>query len=341
MHVDQTKIVSKLVRGLVNHIAQKGYSRDDLLWKIGTNEADLNNPDFFFSSTIYNRIYELGEGITGDAYLGFSFGAESTPDVGSDFGLIASTCETVADVLRYQLRYSSLVRNFDHFELVTVGDELFVKWTSDVSVSPHLIEEVFARRTSFISKYVLNSGNDVFRQVNFKHSLNGRDIKYIETLFGCPVLFDQPIDQIICNKSTLSLSLMTPDRDLREFYEGLARKKLVAQTQVGIVEKVSKILVGALPDMLSLDHVSNNLSISPRTLQRQLHKHGYTLKALYAEVKRNVAMDSLKAGQSLMTISIKLGFSEQSAFQRAFKRWQGCTPKEFQQLYLNNPKPSK
>jgi len=339
MRLDQTKIVSKMVRGLVNHIAQKGYSRDDLMWKLGLNEEDLNNPDYFFSVSLYNRIYELGEDITGDTNLGFAFGAESTPDVGSDFGLMASTCETVADVLRYQLRYSSLVRNFDHFELATVGEELIVSWTSDVPVSTHVVEEVFARRTSFINKYVLNSDNNVFKRVYFSHSLNGRDIKSIKSIFGCPVLFDQPFDQIICDKSTLSLSLITPDRDLCEFYEGLARKKLVAQTQVGIVEKVSQILVNALPNVLSLDHVSDNLSLSPRTLQRQLQKHGYTLKDLYTEVKRNVALDSLKAGQSLMAISLKLGFSEQSAFQRAFKRWQGCTPKEFQQLYLNNPAP--
>jgi len=339
MRLDQTKIVSKMVRGLVNYIAQKGYSRDDLLWKLGLNEEDLNNPDFFFSASLYNRIYELGEDITGDANLGLAFGAESTPDVGSDLGLMASTCETVADVLRYQLRYSSLVRNFDHFELATIGDELIISWTSEVPVSTHVVEEVFARRTSFINKYVLNSGNDVFIQINFRHSLNGRDIKCFESVFGCRVLFDQPFDQIICNKSSLSLSLITPDRDLCEFYEGLARKKLVAQTQVGIVEKVSQILVNALPNVLSLDHVSDNLSLSPRTLQRQLQKHGYTLKDLYTEVKRNVALDSLKAGQSLMTISLKLGFSEQSAFQRAFKRWQGCTPKEFQQLYLNNSCP--
>jgi len=339
MRLDQTKIVSKMVRGLVNHIAQKGYSRDDLMWKLGLNEEDLNNPDYFFSVSLYNRIYELGEDITGDTNLGFAFGAESTPDVGSDFGLMASTCETVADVLRYQLRYSSLVRNFDHFELATVGEELIVSWTSDVPVSTHVVEEVFARRTSFINKYVLNSDNNVFKRVYFSHSLNGRDIESIKSIFGCPVLFDQPFDQIICDKSTLSLSLITPDRDLCEFYEGLARKKLVAQTQVGIVEKVSQILVNALPNVLSLDHVSDNLSLSPRTLQRQLQKHGYTLKDLYTEVKRNVALDSLKAGQSLMAISLKLGFSEQSAFQRAFKRWQGCTPKEFQQLYLNNPAP--
>ena len=340
MHLDDPKIVSKMVRGLVNHIAQKGFSREDLLWKIGANEADLNNPDFFFSSSTYNRIYELGEELTGDAYLGFSFGAESTPDVGGDLGLMASTCETVADVLKYQLRFSSLVRNFDHFELITVGDEIIVNWISDVAVTTHLVEEVFARRTSFINKYVLNSGKDVFIQINFRHSLNGRDIKAIECLFGCPVMFDQPFDQLICDKATLSLSLLTPDRDLCEFYEGLARKKMVAQTQAGIVEKVSQILVNALPDVLTLNHVSDNLSLSPRTLQRQLHKHGYTLMGLYTEVKRNVALDSLRAGQSLMAISIKLGFSEQSAFQRAFKRWQGCTPKEFQQLYLNNPKPS-
>lgn len=336
MSSEQAKVVSKMVRGLVNHLAKKQVSRDAILSQLNISEIDLNNPDYFFPLSIYNQLYQFGEDQTGDAYLGLAFGADSDPDVGSEFGLIASTCETVADVLKYQLRFSSLVRNFDRFELITEGDNLIIRWSTESTVTTHLIEEVFARRSYFINKYILGSGDAIFKQVDFCHSLNNRDLAHFESLLGCPVLFDRPFNQITCNKSSLSYALKTPDRDLRHFYEGLAQKKLVAQTHSSIVEKVSHLLKNALPDVLSLDHLSKDLSVSPRTLQRQLQKNGYTLKELYNEVKRKVALESLRAGHSLMTISFKLGFSEQSAFQRAFKRWQGCTPKEFQQLYLHD-----
>ncbi len=334
MRSNEAKIVSKMVRGLVNHLTKESLSRDDLLQQLNIKDSDLNNPEYFFPLDVYNNLYRVGEDSSEDRYLGLTFGAESERDVGSEFGLMASTCETIADVLRYQVRFSSLVRSFDQFQLITEGDNFIIRWKTDEPVNFHMIEEIFSRRIYFIHKYVLDSESAVFKQVSFKHDLNGRDIKHIESLLGCTVLFNQPFNQLICNKAALSLSLLTPDRDLCHFYEGLAQKKLITQTHVSIVEKVSRILINALPDVLTLDRISDDLSLSSRTLQRQLQKNGYTLKKLYSEVKRKVALDSLKSGHSLMTISLKLGFSEQSAFQRAFKRWQGCTPKEFQQLYL-------
>ena len=336
MSSEQAKVVSKVVRGLVNHLVKKQIPRDAILSQLHIRESDLNNPDYFYPLSLYNQLYKFGEEQTGDKCLGLAFGADSDPDVGSEFGLIASTCETVADVLKYQLRFSTLVRNFDRFELITEGDNLYIRWSTEEPTTYHLVEEIFARRSYFVYKYILGSDEAIFKQVDFSHGLNSRDHAHFESLLGCVVQFDQPFNQIICSKSTLKYALTTPDRDLRHFYEGLAEKKLGTQTQTSIVEHVSRILKNALPDVLSLEHLSKDLSISPRTLQRQLQKNGYTLKELYNEVKRKVALESLRAGHSLMAISFKLGFSEQSAFQRAFKRWQGCTPKEFQQLYLHD-----
>ncbi|UZE94791.1 helix-turn-helix domain-containing protein [Alkalimarinus alittae] len=336
MSSEQAKITSKMVRGLVNHLVKKGVSRELVLSQLQIDEQDLNNPDYYFLLEIYNDLYQLGEVQTGDTCLGMSFGLDSDPDVGSQFGLIARTCETVADVLKYQLRFSSLVRNFDRFEIITEGENFIIRWSSESPTTFHLIEEIFSRRSAFINNYVLGAGNTFFKQVDFRHSLNNRDHTYLETIMDCPIKFEQPYNQIISSQSALKLTLKTPDRDLREFYEGLAQKKLVEQSQNSIVARVSRLLMNALPDVLTLEHLSEDLSVSPRTLQRQLQQNGYTLKELCNEVKRKVALESLKAGHSLVTISYKLGFSEQSAFQRAFKRWQGCTPKEFQQLYLHN-----
>lgn len=336
MSLGLPQIISKMVRGLVNHLAKKNVSRALIFSQLSIKESDLNNPDYFFSLDTYNALYQLGGEQTGDAYLGVSFGSDSDPDVGSQFGLLASTCETVADVLRYQLRFSSLVRNFDRFELITEGPSLIVRWSTESPVTTHLVEEIFARRSAFIHDYVIVPPNAIFRQMDFEHSLGNRDLDYFEQVMGCPVRFDQPFNQITCNKAALSYPLKAPDRDLLNFYEGLAQKRLVEISQDGIVEKVSRLLMNSLPEVPTLDYLSQDLSVSPRTLQRQLQKNGYTLKELCNEVKRKVALEYLKAGHSLLTISIKLGFSEQSAFQRAFKRWQGCTPKEYQQLYLHN-----
>jgi AraC-like DNA-binding protein len=72
--------------------------------------------------------------------------------------------------------------------------------------------------------------------------------------------------------------------------------------------------------------------MSERTLQRHLSEHGQTFQDLVNEVRREVA-ESLLTGtsNSLSEVAFLTGFSDQSAFQRAFKGWTGQTPFGFRQ----------
>ena len=70
--------------------------------------------------------------------------------------------------------------------------------------------------------------------------------------------------------------------------------------------------------------------MSPRVVQRRLQSEGTTFQALLDAVCREAAEAALRDPErSLCEIAQALGFAEQSAFQRAFRRWKGQTPKQF------------
>ncbi|HEX6241184.1 MAG TPA: helix-turn-helix transcriptional regulator, partial [Polyangiales bacterium] len=79
-----------------------------------------------------------------------------------------------------------------------------------------------------------------------------------------------------------------------------------------------------------IDHVAARMHLSIRTLQRRLDEHGTSFREL-AEVARREATERLMADPklSLLDIALLVGFSEQSAFNRAARRWFGVTPSEF------------
>jgi AraC-like DNA-binding protein len=80
----------------------------------------------------------------------------------------------------------------------------------------------------------------------------------------------------------------------------------------------------------NLRRVAQKLAASPRTLQRQLKRYGVEFKNLADDTRRQFAMDYLKNPEdSLTQIAFLLGYSEVSAFNRAFKRWTGKTPSDF------------
>ena len=74
------------------------------------------------------------------------------------------------------------------------------------------------------------------------------------------------------------------------------------------------------------------MAMSPRTLQRRLKEYGLDFKKLTDDTRRRFAINYLRDRKHTLTeIAFLLGYSEVSAFNRAFKRWTGSTPLKYRQ----------
>jgi AraC-like DNA-binding protein len=114
---------------------------------------------------------------------------------------------------------------------------------------------------------------------------------------------------------------------IREHAESL----LLAKAQESIVERTRAFLLQE-PDLSAFDagRLARWIGLNERTLRRRLASAGMPLPVLLNEVRRSVALRDLRApGVTIKQLSERLGFSEPSAFHRAFKRWTGKTPVEF------------
>ncbi|MEM6784016.1 MAG: helix-turn-helix transcriptional regulator [Bacteroidota bacterium] len=80
----------------------------------------------------------------------------------------------------------------------------------------------------------------------------------------------------------------------------------------------------------TFDEVAKHLGMSSRTLQRRLTADGHSFQALVDDAHRTLARRLLReTDSSLAEVAFRTGFSEQSAFTRAFKRWARQTPRSF------------
>jgi AraC-like DNA-binding protein len=81
----------------------------------------------------------------------------------------------------------------------------------------------------------------------------------------------------------------------------------------------------------SIETVAARLALGVRTLQRRLGERGIVFKRMVDDVRRDLALRYLADGKSDLTeIAFLVGYSELSAFDRAFRRWTGSTPKQYQ-----------
>ena len=77
------------------------------------------------------------------------------------------------------------------------------------------------------------------------------------------------------------------------------------------------------------ERIGEQLGMSGRNLNRKLAAESISFKGLREALIYDMASAALRAGQSVAAVSEKLGFSDENAFSRAFRRWSGLTPAQF------------
>jgi AraC-like DNA-binding protein len=152
--------------------------------------------------------------------------------------------------------------------------------------------------------------------------------KSYDAIFGVPVTFDAEVAALEFDNALLRAPVMQTEETLLEYLREspnlLFSTRDYDSTASGQVRKVLE--AGVRGRTSTADDIAEMLSISVPHMRRLLRQEGTSLNQLREEVLRDAAISGLGRGESVDELSGRLGFSEPSAFRRAFKRWTGETP---------------
>ena len=125
--------------------------------------------------------------------------------------------------------------------------------------------------------------------------------------------------------------LASANKQIALMHDEALMRYLVEIKKGDIVQQVKSIILDNLPDGQVTDKlVASELNLSERSMQRRLKEHKTTFRSLLDGVREMVAKQYIENPVNRMSdIAFLLGFSEQSAFSRAFKKWTGKTPVEY------------
>lgn len=152
------------------------------------------------------------------------------------------------------------------------------------------------------------------------------------------VAFDAPV-QLCCPHTAIYFSREDLDEPLRgsipevaQATDRISEKYIETLDTSKVATKVKHLLISFLPSGdADQARVAHALHCSTSTLQRHLQSEGRNFRDILEETRRSLAEEYLRDGKnSLAQIAYLLGFGDQSNFSRAFKRWTGVTPSEFQ-----------
>lgn len=155
--------------------------------------------------------------------------------------------------------------------------------------------------------------------------------KDILDFFRTEVHFDADVDSITITRADSDIELSSSNKQIALMHDEMLMKYLVEIKKGDIVQQVQSIILDNLPDGQVTDKlVASELNLSERSMQRRLKEHKTTFRYLLDSVREMVAKQYIENPVNRMSdIAFLLGFSEQSAFSRAFKKWTGKSPVEY------------
>ena len=102
--------------------------------------------------------------------------------------------------------------------------------------------------------------------------------------------------------------------------------RCAAARRLGLVKAFLNLMVEN-DEALNMKRVVAAAGMSARTFQRQLKEEGASFSDLLADVRQSETLKRLKERNlTIAAIATDLGYSDQAAFTRAFRRWTGVSP---------------
>lgn len=264
-----------------------------------------------------------------DPLIGLHLGQTITARHLGVLGAVALACENLgAAFLRLQ-RYQRLIYDVNPMITRTGAGWIDVLWDISQGRAGRLNEHTGYTVLAQFARDLVRSPIDPML-VRFAGAAPA-DARPFEAYFGCPVLFDQPEAGLRFSLEMLALPLKSPDAALIALLEQHADRLLAAlPQQEEIVERVRKAMVQVLrdgePDIAA---ISAALHCSPRTLQRHLAQAGTSFRGELNLVRHELAAAYLRDRRlQIADIALLLGYSEHSAFTRAYREWTGMSPQQ-------------
>jgi AraC-like DNA-binding protein len=242
-------------------------------------------------------------------------------------GYLAATSLTLADALRRLQRYTRYLTNMETYALLVEGEVARLRFVREpwFPMMRQVAEHVLAIPHVHTRAVALKPWQ--LSEVSFAHPRPERTAEHAR-LFGCPVRFGAPHDELVFPSAMLDSPSRVGDGKLAEILEGLAERLLKETTSEPdlLARARFQVWTHLQKGDVAIEPVARDLGLSPRTLQRRLLELGTSHRRILDEVRAQMAGLLLARPHKLLDIALLLGFSDQTAFHKAFRRWTGSSP---------------
>ena len=319
--------IATLTEAIARTLEKYQVDAGDVFERLELPREPYRDPDDRLPNSKMKEIWDEGVRLTGDPCFGFRVGMEFHVTNYHAVGYAWLGSATIREALERFVRYQKLIstavdlalESQDHsLDLAIRGTELAREAVDAASCATvQVCRDVFGEHFAPIAVHMMRETPPCAADVR--------------RFFGCEVHYGAADNLIRFSTAAVDERLPRSNPALVQASEGVARDYIARMNNNDVVTKARVLLIGQLPDgEPSRKRLAEALHMSQRTLARRLSEQDYTFTSLVDEIRDNLARDYLRQSRfSITDVAFLLGFSDQSNFARAFKRWTGQSPTEF------------
>lgn len=239
-------------------------------------------------------------------------------------GLLLMSCESLRETFETLLDYLPLIGQGGDVSLTQQNDLVRLSYT------PHY-ERCQAQRVELALVCTLQlarwSTDNRFNAhaITVRHAPLDDTARY-QTLLPCPIQFEAAENSLLFPAQELDHRLVQANPTLRDQLRNLADQSLRDLGDNSVSAQVAQAIRHT--PQASKENIAKQLALSSRHLARCLVEEGFSFRQLRDRELEILAREALQRGDKITAISHQLGFSDDSTFAKAFRRWTGLNPSQ-------------
>jgi AraC-like DNA-binding protein len=318
--------------GLLEAIAARGGDPDQILRKFEIDRSAFSEPEGFIPSSIFAGILEAAAQGTADDCFGLHLGENYNPrNIGPLVYVVLNSPTIRAGIENFE-RYLQVYNEAAKWFFTWEGNRGYIRYLlTDLGINSLRQSNEHGMTIAFNMLRMMVGSHWAPKEVQFAHEAPKQTSEHLR-IFHAPVSFGCKTNAIVIDRQFVEREVPAADQRLYQILKRYLDQVLSEMPREdNLLASVHRATAETMRDGdLKLARVAKQMAMSARTLQRQLKERGVDFKQLTDETRRRFAINYLKERKHTLTeVAFLLGYSEVSAFNRAFKRWTGSTPLEY------------
>ncbi len=323
-------VLASVTRCLVDAAAALGRPRRAVLARAGLEEALLADADARVAFRSHMAVWRELIDAAGERDIGIELGRAFHLGMLGVLGHAIGQAGTLREALPFYARCSALVSELFMPRLLELGDRLVIERASAPELARMRHPDEMGLAAALTLVRALTEQPWPVLAVCFQHAAPP-SAAGVSAFFGRTPAFGAPTARLELDAAALSAPIRRADPRLFEYLTRHAEALMAGVTGASsLAERVRRAILPLLPQgEPPQDRIALRLGVSGRTLQRRLRDEGTSFAAVVDGTRRELALLYLGEPRlSIAEISFQLGYSEPTAFFRAFRRWTGTSPRE-------------